>query len=142
MPKHLQKVHEEERFTSQSYSPTHSRQSGRTPLVSTPPIAQQSTSCLCARHEGILGSECIASLNFNLSTRWRRVGAFRPRPFYSRINSPPPPYQLYRGLGVLHRRCGRFGVDKKYSAAATANSTCSRVHHIQGADTIHSPKTC
>jgi hypothetical protein len=52
-----------------------------------------------------------SSITLDLSTRWRWVVSFTPRPIYSRGNRPL--YPLYRRLGVFQSRSGRCGEEEK-----------------------------
>jgi hypothetical protein len=62
------------------------------------------------RHEGVLGSGGIASHILVLSTKWRWVVSFTPRPpyFQEKISM----YLLYRRLFGSQSRCGRGGEEK------------------------------
>jgi hypothetical protein len=62
------------------------------------------------RHEGVLGSGGIAPRILDLSTRWRWVVSFTPRPLYPQGKSPW--YPLDRRLGGLQSRSGRSGEEK------------------------------
>jgi len=62
------------------------------------------------RHEGVLGSGCIAPLIINLGTRWRWVVSFTPRPLYPRGKSPW--YPLDRRICGPQSRSGRDGEEK------------------------------
>jgi hypothetical protein len=52
--------------------------------------------CPCASHQCIRGCEVTATIIVNLSTRWRRVVSFTPRPLYlwGKSSQHPPQKRL------------------------------------------------
>jgi hypothetical protein len=73
----------------------------------------------------------IASWILDLGTRWRRwVVSFTLRRFYPRGKSPQ--YQLYRKLGGVQSRTGRYGEEKFSSPCRESNP-----HYLAATSTTH-----
>jgi hypothetical protein len=80
---------------------------------------------LVLRHEGAWGSGCIDPHFLDLSTSWRWVVSFTPRPLYLQGNSPR--YSLDRRLGVPQSWSGLREEEKILDPSAIWNPTPSIV---------------